>query len=133
MRLVLLSVLCAFSLRAAEPAFSHQKHAPLKMECTGCHTGAKERMGFPAAAKCQVCHKDWSAKIPSQRVYKVRDFVFFSHAAHKAKVDCTECHGDVWSEPALKVFRPVTMIACVECHKERKATEACNACHELGQ
>lgn len=119
----------------AEPVFSHKTHAPLRMACTNCHAGAeaKERAGFPALAQCQGCHKDWSAKIPSQRVYKVRDFVFFSHAAHKQKAVCADCHGDMWQQATVKMFRPVTMIACVECHKERKATEVCNSCHELGQ
>lgn len=118
-----------------EPVFSHKTHAPLKMACTNCHAGAevKERAGFPASAQCQGCHKDWSAKIPSQRVYKVRDFVFFSHVAHKGKTSCTDCHGDMWQQVTVSLFRPVTMIACVECHKERKATEVCNSCHELGQ
>lgn len=134
MRLVVALSIVALGLRA-EPVFSHKTHAPLKMACTQCHGGAevKERAGFPAVGQCQGCHKDWSAKIPSQRVYKVRDFVFFSHLAHKGKTVCADCHGDLWQQAAVTLFRPTTMIACVECHKEKKATEVCNSCHELGQ
>jgi len=135
----MLRLALALSMAAAmvwgEPVFSHKTHAPLKMACTNCHAGAerKERAGFPPVAQCQGCHKDWSARIPSQRLYKVRDFVFFSHVAHKEKTACAECHGDMWQQATVSLFRPVTMIACVECHKEKKATEVCNSCHELGQ
>ena len=105
------------------------------MDCTQCHSGAetKERAGFPAATLCRNCHRDYDSKIPSQRIYKVRDFVFFSHAAHKAKSTCSECHGEIRQQASVTLFRPTTMIACVECHKEKKATEVCNSCHELGQ
>ena len=134
MRFLLVVGMLAIGLRA-EGVFSHKTHAPLKIACAQCHPGAavKERAGFPAVAQCQGCHKDWSAKIPSQRVYKVRDFVFFSHAAHKDRTGCADCHGDLWQQTSVTLFRPTTMIACVECHKENKATQVCNSCHELGQ
>lgn len=121
---------------AGDGAFSHKRHAPLKFSCVQCHTGAEasERAGFPAVGKCQACHSGYAAKIPSQRVYRVRDFVLFSHAVHvKAKTECASCHGDVWQQERVALFRPTTMVACVDCHKERKATEVCNSCHELGQ
>jgi hypothetical protein len=134
MRFLLAAGMLAIGLNA-QSVFSHKTHAPLKMPCGQCHAGAavKERAGFPALAQCQGCHKDWSAKIPSQRVYKVRDFVFFSHAAHKDRTECADCHGDLWQQASVTMFRPTTMIACVDCHKEKKATQVCNSCHELGQ
>ena len=125
-----------------EGAFQHKKHAALKLKCNYCHTTAakQERAGFPAAAtQCKTCHTAIAAdrKIPSTRVYRLADFVFFSHEKHvttaAAKLDCATCHGDVYQQEVLKVERPVTMIACIACHKEHKANNACNACHELGQ
>ena len=121
---------------AAGAPFSHKKHAPLKLPCTGCHAGAEAQgqAGFPALEKCQVCHKDLALKIPSNRVYKLPDFVIFSHSRHwNAKIDCRTCHGDVSQQDTVSVFRSTKMFACVECHKEKNATQVCTACHELGQ
>lgn len=136
MKAVIFFALWIGVLQGANPVFSHKKHAPLKMACVTCHTGAeaKDRSGFPAATLCQTCHREFNAKLPSQRVYKLADFVLFSHTVHaKAGAQCTTCHGDVWQQEALAVFRSLKMASCVECHKEKHATEACTACHELGQ
>lgn len=117
--------------------FSHKKHAPLKLQCTYCHAGAEkqERATFPAVGQCKTCHPSMQErKIPSGRIYKVKDFVLFSHAKHiAARAECRDCHGDVFSMDRVLPARATTMIACVDCHKERHATQQCNACHELGQ
>jgi hypothetical protein len=116
--------------------FSHKKHAPLKQACTSCHIGAesKDRAGFPDVAKCQVCHKDIAAKIPSTRVYRLPDFAIFSHSKHLAsKASCSTCHGEMAQQDSVTLFRSTKMFACVACHKERGATQVCTACHELGQ
>lgn len=131
---------CALAASNPEGAFNHKRHAPLKLACATCHTTAAtdERAGFPAAQRqCKTCHTDIDArKIPAARVYRVRDFVIFSHARHvagPANLDCSSCHGAVYQAEEIKVERPTTMIACVNCHKEHKATIVCTACHELGQ
>ena len=69
---------------------------------------------------------------PAARVYRVPDFVFFSHARH-GKIGCAGCHPGVMEKN--KVEREVTlnMKFCVDCHKVSFATIACNACHELNQ
>ena len=118
--------------------FSHKTHAPLKMKCVQCHTKVEtaERAGFPAVAQCKVCHTEMGERtIPSQRLYEIRDFVVFSHARHvvAAKLECAGCHGAVYEQAVLKVERPTTMKACMDCHREHKATLSCTACHELGQ
>ncbi len=132
----------ALALAAAEPPekpegpFQHKRHQPLKLKCNFCHAGKEERMGFPAAqAQCKTCHTAISERrIPSARVYKLRDFVVFSHAVHTAaKLECASCHGEVYKSEILAVFRPTTMAGCVDCHKEHQATVVCTACHELGQ
>jgi len=118
--------------------FQHKQHAALKLKCNYCHSGAaaEDQAGFPASGKqCKACHTAIEArKLPSARVYRVRDFVIFSHARHvSANLDCSSCHGEVYQADVLKVERPLTMIACLNCHKEQKATIVCTACHELGQ
>ena len=120
------------------------------MECVYCHekAAASERAGFPAASKCMVCHQEAAkdaesiqrlaalpkdTKIaPEKPLYKLPDFVFFSHARHKAKVSCDTCHGNVWAGDTVKL-QLSKMKACVDCHKSSRATVTCTACHELSQ
>jgi hypothetical protein len=60
--------------------------------------------------------------------------VFFSHGKHyNAKLECATCHGNVLKQEKITLFRPTTMKACIDCHKETKATLECNSCHELSQ
>ena len=94
---------------------------------------------------CLSCHKrdgDGRAgipgsvidNIPSKRVYKIPDFVFFSHARHAdAKLACDACHGKVYEMETMRIERPTTMKACIDCHKEHKAAVTCTTCHELNQ
>jgi hypothetical protein len=71
---------------------------------------------------------------PTRRVYKIPDFVTFSHAKHgAAKVECAACHGPVMERDAQAREVPVTMKACVDCHKAKGASVSCNFCHELNQ
>src|SRR3982751_416108 len=84
---------------SADDAFSHRKHASLKLRCATCHKAVvtEDRAGFPTIAQCRTCHTDMSErKIPVAIVHELPDFVFFSHASHSAaKVECATCHGDV--------------------------------------
>lgn len=134
--MIRLLALAAFLIDENAP-YRHGPHAPLKLKCAGCHTGAgsEDAAGFPATAQCRACHPSMAGRaIPSKRVFKVPDFVFFRHGAHAdAKVECQSCHGDVWSAAGPREAKPMKMAECVDCHKERKAVLVCNACHELGQ
>jgi hypothetical protein len=129
--------------------FNHKKHATLRLPCTYCHAKAQsgERATFPSISTCRTCHTEAStpalfnllerspAEIvePTQRVYAVEDYVFFAHGPHaKAGIGCDTCHGQVYQQEVLQSARPATMKACVDCHKQYKATLECNACHELG-
>ncbi len=122
--------------------FSHKKHRELKLACVTCHpTAAKsERAGFPPMAVCVSCHDPVPGgieKIPSKRVYRVADFVIFSHRRHTAKdaggIECARCHGPVYERQTLTAEVEHTMKACIACHRETKASIVCTACHELGQ
>lgn len=131
--------------------FSHRQHAAVAA-CNLCHPKAAtgERAGLPDAARCMLCHAGVKSEspgarrlagyqregkaIPWVRVYRVPDFVFFSHAPHlKAKLDCVACHGPVAQRDALAQEIPTDMKTCMKCHKTRTAPNACNVCHELGQ
>jgi|SRR5579862_958303 len=129
--------------------FSHKKHAETKMECVFCHEEAQTstKATFPREQKCMVCHssvktdsgairqlaaipKD-SRIVPEKPLYKLAEFVYFSHARHAAaKVECTQCHGDVFSMDVVELRLPMRMKACVDCHKASKAPATCTSCHE---
>jgi formate-dependent nitrite reductase cytochrome c552 subunit len=133
-------------------AFSHRQHSAAGIKCVDCHTKAlrEERAGIPQSDRCMLCHatirKDSAAvqhvarfaaekkSIPWVRVYRLPDFVFFSHGVHaKASVECTSCHGPVAQRDVLQKEVSTSMRGCVDCHRSRKATIDCSRCHELGQ
>jgi hypothetical protein len=117
-----------------------------------CHEKAltAERAGFPAAAKCMVCHAQVAKDsgviarlaalpkdtfiVPEKPLYRLPDFVMFSHARHKSEtISCNICHGNVWAADTLELQLHMKMKACVDCHKANHATVTCTACHELSQ
>lgn len=120
------------------PAFSHRRHAPLKLKCEYCHSTVEkaDHAGFPAAETCRACHVDLKLDkaFPAARIYQVPDYVTFSHAKHRsAKVECAACHGPVMEREVLTREIPTTMKVCVDCHKAKSASVSCNFCHELNQ
>lgn len=121
------------------PRFSHKAHAPLRMPCTKCHAVAGKGVaaGFPGEAECKVCHTAFTAAqtaFPTKRVYRLPDFVFFSHKVHlDAKADCARCHGNVNASATVTLEVPPKMKMCVDCHRETKASIECFICHEIGQ
>ena len=131
-------------------AFSHKQHAQAGVKCSSCHFKAEtdEQAGLPSVLDCTQCHDgarssaalmkwldDMSGKdIRWVRVYDLPDFVFFGHQAHlRAKVECRTCHGPVDRRTALWKEKDISMKACVACHKEKRASTACNYCHELNR
>lgn len=120
-------------------AFSHKLHAEKKLQCTDCHTKALagERATIPQADRCNLCHDNipQDRRISWVRVYRLPDFVFFSHAAHTAKggIDCQACHGPVATREVLQKEVSTSMRFCVDCHRGRNAPLDCSRCHELGQ
>lgn len=147
-------LLATFTLLGADDTipFSHKKHAPLKLDCAYCHTTAKtgDRANQPEAGTCMTCHiqiardKPDIARLaalpktapidPERSVYMLAEFAFFSHARHRtAKLDCQKCHGAVYEMEEVVQVLPMTMKACVTCHRTMHAATACTKCHELGQ
>ncbi|PYV37031.1 MAG: hypothetical protein DMG06_29120 [Acidobacteria bacterium] len=132
-------------------AFSHKKHAAVGLACLQCHAGAtgKTQAGLPNTEQCMVCHDAMMAdrpevkklaeahrrgeKVKWVRVYRVPDFVFFSHASHlKAGEQCASCHGPVDQRDVLAKEISTSMTHCMNCHAARKASNDCSLCHQLG-
>lgn len=132
-------------------AFNHKKHVDLKMPCASCHSGATgdERAGIPSSAICSLCHAreketpespaellaflEAGHEIPWVQVYRVPDYVNFSHRRHTllGGLECATCHGDIAesTRPIARQDMQVKMARCLDCHLERKVTTDCMACH----
>ena len=131
--------------------FDHLLHMQHRMDCGDCHPGstASPRAGLPDRDRCMLCHQSIAtenpavrqlaalpagSKIPWQRVYRVPDFVFFSHAEHAtADLSCADCHGPVRERSKLMQEVSTNMVACMNCHAERQVSNECFLCHDLGQ
>ncbi|MEW5975337.1 MAG: cytochrome c3 family protein [Acidobacteriota bacterium] len=104
---------------------------------------------MPEPNACLECHKhpsggSWlevvqkhaqqKTPIPWVRIYRVPEFVFFSHRDHlEADVACGTCHGPVNTREILWKEKETSMKVCVDCHKSHEASVKCNLCHELNQ
>jgi hypothetical protein len=135
--------------------FPHKIHTDdIGVFCDTCHTGVKTsaRAGIPSINVCMSCHDDVGdvgdpgdpriqalraiAKrgedIEWQRVYGfVREsHVRFRHAPHiRAKVECSSCHGDLTQMTVAQRVVNHTMGFCIDCHKQKGASNDCLACH----
>ncbi len=127
--------------------YSHKTHVALGLKCSGCHTmpGKGEMATFPPESLCIGCHsfikKDSphiqklatfareKKPVPWVRVYRVPDYVWFSHRIHSKGAKCETCHGDVAARDVVKQEKPITMAACMSCHEETNAPNECNTCH----
>lgn len=129
--------------------FSHKQHTAQGIQCAGCHPIRDPgfQAGYPKESACMGCHasikKDSPAirkladfakskqPVPWVKVYKVPDYVWFSHAAHAqdAKIACTECHGPVADRDVLAKERPTNMLSCMQCHAKRNVSNGCDFCH----
>ena len=141
--------------RAVDPQpipFSHKQHTAAGVSCIDCHRGAekRERAGLPSVGQCMLCHQTIKTESPAVvelaefrregksldwvRVYRVSDFVFFSHKEHAAAdIGCAPCHGPVEQRDRLAKEVSTSMIMCMDCHKQTNASRSCHLCHELGQ
>ena len=129
--------------------FSHAVHAGQnKTDCNYCHYSAKisKTAGIPPGSLCMNCHLlvrngtrsgvteiakvitalDEKRAVEWIRIYKLPDFVFFSHEQHVSagEISCEACHGDVKSMDKLSQVPDLSMSWCVDCHKTRKVNFA---------
>lgn len=130
--------------------YSHKQHLAMGLKCERCHENAEPgiNMGLPATDKCMACHttikqdsshiqklaqfhKD-GQPVPWVRVYKVPEYVDFSHKVHltQAKATCENCHGPVRERDVIRRETDIRMTGCMECHRANNASVACNFCHE---
>jgi hypothetical protein len=126
--------------------YSHKTHIAVGLKCADCHTmpGKGEMATFPPESKCMACHASIKTDspaiqklatyhrdkkpVPWARVYKLPDYVWFSHKRH-AKSTCEACHGPVAQRDVLARELPITMVACMACHEDHNAPNECNVCH----
>ncbi len=118
--------------------FDHRHHvADLGIDCRYCHQNVEvgASAGVPPAATCMNCHAQvWNKSpkldlvrtkyfagepIPWNRVHQLPDFVYFNHSIHVAKgVGCESCHGRVDQMPEIAQAAPLTMLWCLDCHRD---------------
>lgn len=129
--------------------YSHKTHLALGVKCSDCHSNPDpgDAMTYPPTSKCMSCHqsikKDSPAiqklaafdrdkkDVPWVRVYKLPDFVYFSHKSHlDANAKCEDCHGQVAQRDRLFREGDLSMAGCVSCHRDHNASQDCNYCHE---
>jgi hypothetical protein len=71
--------------------------------------------------------------VPWRRVYRVPDYVSFSHTVHMASgtsMTCESCHGEVRDLTVMQKLKDTSMAACMACHTEKAAPNRCDSCHE---
>ncbi len=131
-------------------AFSHRIHTgENKIPCLYCHVYARKSTiaGVPSVQRCMGCHKiigsdrpevrkiteyfEGKKPIPWVRVYRLQDFVYFSHKRHVLKeVACQECHGPIETMDRVERYSSLDMGWCLTCHKKREVDMDCLVCHK---
>jgi cytochrome c7-like protein len=130
--------------------FPHKTHIAKQAVCTDCHESVEKGpiAGIPSVKTCMICHSqiatdrplikqvasyaDKGVEIPWQRVYGFphEAHVRFQHAPHiRANVECTACHGDVANQTVAERVVDHNMGFCVDCHRQKKASNDCLTCH----
>jgi len=135
--------------------FDHRHHVRDDgIDCLYCHDGArKERWaGIPDSATCMGCHNQIWTNSPElapvresvadgtplvwSRITSLPDHVYFHHGVHvQFGITCDQCHGRVDRMPRVYMAKPMTMLWCIDCHREYQArgavhaTTDCSTCH----
>jgi len=130
--------------------FPHKTHLAKKAVCADCHETADKGpvAGIPSVKTCMICHSqiatdrplikqvtsysEKGVEIPWQRVYGFTHeaHVRFNHAPHiRASVDCATCHGDLANQTVAERSVNHTMGFCVNCHRQKNASNDCLTCH----
>lgn len=131
-------------------AFSHKLHVSQGIKCAMCHP-MPDPGDFATIAKppvCMSCHatikKDSpqiqklaafhadGKRVPWAPVYRIPEWVSFNHRKHVSVegVTCESCHGPVGTRDVLAREKDISMAACMDCHRARKASNGCLLCHD---
>lgn len=129
--------------------YSHKTHLALGLECQSCHENADPGsfMGFPAESFCMSCHQAIKTESPHirklaaaaeagksiewERVYRIENYVYFSHRRHiQAGTSCETCHGPVRERDVMSREVVHNMKTCMACHEAQGAPNECGTCHE---
>lgn len=117
--------------------FDHSLHAgQLGLDCRYCHSNVETsgHANIPATTTCMNCHNqvrtespalelvrrshETGEAIPWVRIHQLPDFVYFNHSVHVNRgVSCYECHGQVNEMQVVRHDRPLSMLFCLECHR----------------
>jgi Cytochrome c7 and related cytochrome c len=117
--------------------FSHAHHVGgVGIDCRYCHTSVEESAfaNIPPTKTCMNCHSQiWTnapilepvrasfrdnTRLTWTRVNDLPDFVYFNHSIHVRKgVGCATCHGRVDKMPLMYQDAPLTMMWCLDCHR----------------
>ncbi|MFN7923449.1 MAG: cytochrome c3 family protein [Bryobacteraceae bacterium] len=102
---------------------------PQSKVCMGCHSAIKKES--PHIQKLAAFHAD-GKRIPWASIYRIPDWVSFSHKTHTAVegVTCESCHGPVAEREQMRREKELSMAACMECHRAKRASNACLLCHD---
>jgi hypothetical protein len=95
-----------------------------------CHQRVKTES--PAIQQLAKAHSTGEA-ILWKRVYRLPDYVHFSHKVHTTGVDaanCEACHGPVRDMDVMQRVRDISMAACLDCHQQKQAPARCDTCHD---
>ena len=91
--------------------------------CLNCHFLVRNgtRSGATEIAKVIEAY-DNKKPIEWIRIYKLPDFVFFSHAQHVSagEINCEECHGNVKEMNVIRQVSELSMGWCINCHRTKK-------------
>jgi hypothetical protein len=118
--------------------FDHRHHVRDDgIDCRFCHTTVEKAAtaGYPSTEICASCHGQIWNKSPYleairasflqdkplewRRVHDLRDYVYFNHAIHVGKgIGCVTCHGRVDEMPEIVKDKPMTMLWCLDCHRD---------------
>jgi len=104
---------------------------PEKEVCAGCHS---EPQGSSDEERKLVALLSSSEELNWQRVYVLPKHVYFSHFRHVTlgQIGCQSCHGEMkelTAPPRKQATGIIDMDFCIKCHRERRASSDCLACH----
>jgi len=121
--------------------FSHAVHAgQLGIDCRYCHTTVEKSWfsNIPSASTCMNCHNQVlkddprlalvrdsatnGVPIPWVQIHRLPDYVYFNHSVHVRRgISCVECHGSVEQMDEVRHAKPLTMLFCLNCHRDPAA------------